>query len=80
MPKTHKPLAPKYHTGTRRHLRHVDCACGWEGRITTPEEAQEEYEAHARGEVMPWEVIAAEFDAVLEDRRRQAAAYPLSRP
>lgn len=74
MPTKHKPLAPKSHTGTRPHLRYVNCACGWGGRITTPEKAQEEYEAHARGEIMPWEIDAAHDDAILEDRRRQETA------
>lgn len=74
MPTTHKPRAPKAHTGTRPYLRYIDCACGWGGRITTPAAAQEEYEAHARGEIMPWEIEAAHFDAICEDRVRQEAA------
>jgi hypothetical protein len=33
----------------------IDCRCGWVGRGGLLENAVEEYERHANGEVMDWE-------------------------
>lgn len=68
----HMPRTPKPYAGIH-HLRYIDCSCGWGGRITSLADAQAEQAAHARGEVMQWEIDAAHFDAILEERRRVAA-------
>jgi len=66
----HKPLAPKSYAGVRKELKYIDCSCGWKGRLTLIEQAKDEQATHARGEIMSWEIEAAHYDAILEDRRR----------
>lgn len=66
----HKAKQPKKYAGTARHVRYIDCTCGWEGRLTTLEKAKAEFENHANGILMRWEIDAAHYDAILEDRAR----------
>lgn len=67
----HKATQPKKQAGTAGHLVFIDCPpCKWRGRLTTPEKAKAEFEIHASGEIMEWEIEGAHQDAIWEDRVR----------
>ncbi len=68
----HRTKAPRKRAGVDPRLVHIDCSCGWEGRLTILPKAKEEQARHAEGEVMQWEIDAAHYDAILEERRRNA--------